>query len=177
VIDPETEELIPGAKDALRALHKLGWKIVIWTARGDAEEFVHHIMNRHGLPYDAVNENADGGEGKSRKIYFDAVVDNKNIDLSDGWEEAVRELEHRRKGWKHQKITKVRVMRLDPLTGEASVEQLWGLDEKGRAVLVSGGELLEKGIFEIAAPVENGKDFLAEMLKTVNDTFFWAEAG
>jgi hypothetical protein len=175
VIDPETEELIPGAKDALLMLHKLGWKIVIWTARGNAAEYVPHIMNRHGLPYDAVNENLEGDDDKSRKIQFDAVVDNKNIDLADGWEEAVRELEHRRKGWRHQKVTKVQVMQLDPMTGEASVEQIWGLNEKGHAVLL-GGAFLEKGIVEIAVPVENGKDFLAELLKT-NGTFVWAEAG
>lgn len=107
VIQSDTEELIPGAKDALIALKKLGWKIIIWTARGDAAKFVPEVLRRHGIPYDAVNENLPGIKDKSRKIVFDAIVDNKNVDFGEGWESIIRELEKRRKGWQHKGITKI----------------------------------------------------------------------
>jgi hypothetical protein len=120
VIQSDTEELIPGAKDALLKLKSLGWKIIIWTARGDAESFVPRIMKRHGLPFDAVNANLPGIKDKSRKIMFDAIVDNKNVDFGDGWESIVRELEVRRRGWRHQGITKS----LDPVTKKEVVLEL-----------------------------------------------------
>jgi hypothetical protein len=107
IIDSETEELIPGAKAAILALKKLGWRIIIWTARGDAEKFVPEILGRYGIPFDAVNANLPEMKDKSRKIVFDAVVDNKNVDFGDGWEAVVRELEKRRTGWKHKGLTKI----------------------------------------------------------------------
>lgn len=112
IIQPDTEELIPGAKDALLALRKLGWKIVIWTARGDSDTFVPKVLGRHGIPYDAVNSNLPGIKDKSRKIVFDAMVDNKNVDFGMGWEKIVRELEKRRLGWRDKGMTKM----LDPVS-------------------------------------------------------------
>jgi predicted mannosyl-3-phosphoglycerate phosphatase (HAD superfamily) len=120
IIQSDTEELVPGAKPALLALKKLGWKIIIWTARGDAEKFVPEIMGRYGLPFDAVNENLSGIKDKSRKIVFDAMVDNKNVDFTDGWEAVVHELEKRRVGWKHKGITKT----LDPVSKTERVLEL-----------------------------------------------------
>ena len=71
IIDEDTEELIPGALDALRKLQKIGWKIVIWTARGDAPDYVPKLVKRLGIPCDDINENIKGLADKSRKIYFD----------------------------------------------------------------------------------------------------------
>ena len=107
IIQSDTEELVPGARDALLALRKLGWKIIIWTCRGDIETHVPEILKRHSIPFDAINENLPGLKDKSRKITFDAIVDNKNVDLEDGWEKVVEELETRRKGWRDRGITKV----------------------------------------------------------------------
>ena len=107
IIQPDTEELIPGAKDAIIKLKQLGWKIIIWTARGDSETFVPKVLSRHGIPYDAVNENLPGVKDKSRKIKFDAIVDNKNVDFSIGWDKIVFELEKRRLGWKDKGMTKM----------------------------------------------------------------------
>jgi hypothetical protein len=112
IIQPDTEELIPGAKDAILLLKMLGWKIIIWTARGDGDSFVPKVLGRHGIPYDAINENLPGIKDKSRKIVFDAIVDNKNVDFNSGWEEIVRELEKRRLGWRDKGMTKM----LDPIS-------------------------------------------------------------
>jgi len=127
IIQSDTEELVPGAKVALIALKKLGWNIIIWTARGDAEKFVPEVLGRYGIPFDAVNANLPDMKDKSRKIVFDAVVDNKNVDFGDGWESVVRELEKRRKGWKHKGVTKI----FDPISGvEKSVDLDKELEEE-----------------------------------------------
>jgi hypothetical protein len=112
IIESDTEELIPGAKDAILALKKLGWKIIIWTARGDSDTYVPEVLKRHGIPFDAVNTNLPGIKDKSRKIVFDALVDNKNVDFGQGWESIVRDLEKRRQGWRHKGLTKV----FDPIS-------------------------------------------------------------
>lgn len=173
VIQSDTEELIPGARDALLALRKLGWKIIIWTARGDVDTHVPEILERHGIPYDAINANLPGIDDKSRKIHFDAVVDNKNVDLNDGWESVVEELEHRREGWKDKGITKATVFRVDPTTGESSILAEWGLNTDGCAVLLKGDEDLVD--FEFDASPEDGEEFLKEVERSVNNTYLFAE--
>jgi len=173
IIQSDTEELVPGARDALLALRKLGWKIVIWTARGDVDTHVPEVLERHGIPFDAINDNLPGVGDKSRKIHFDAVVDNKNVDLDDGWEAVVEELEHRRKGWKDQGITKATIFRMDPATNEMAVLQEWGLDKDGCAVLLKGDEDVVEMDFD-ASPVD-GEEFLKEVERSVNNTYLFAE--
>ena len=173
IIQSDTEELVPGARDALLALRELGWKIIIWTCRGDADKHTKEILDRLGIPYDAVNDNLPGVHGHSRKIMFDAVVDNKNVDLSDGWEKVVRELEKRRRGWQDLGITKATVFRIDPDTGTAQEVQRWAL-KNGRAILVKGdpAELCE---FDLLARPENGVEFLKSLQECVNGTYSHVE--
>lgn len=173
IIQSDTEELVPGARDALLALRKLGWKIIIWTARGDVDTHVPEILERHGIPYDAVNSNLPGVGDKSRKIHFDAVVDNKNVDLNDGWEAAVEELEHRRKGWRDKGVTKASVFQVDPVTGKTEVVQEWGLSEDGCAVLLKGDEDVVE--FSFDASLEDGEEFLKAIGRSVNSTYLFAE--
>lgn len=171
IIDEKTEELIPGAKDALVKLHENGWKIVIWTARGDAETYVPKVLSRHGIPYDAVNSNLPGIEDKSRKIYFDAIVDNKNVDFGQDWESVVGDLEHRRDGWKNVGVTKANIYQVDPVDGKTAVVQKWELDGKGRAVLVAkdGSEVVKDRV------VEDGRGFLRSLVEENYGTYRWAE--
>ena len=172
IIQSDTEELIPGARDALLALRKLGWKIIIWTARGDVDTHVPEILERHDIPYDAINDNLPGVSNKSRKIHFDAVVDNKNVDFNDGWEAIVEELEHRRKGWQDKGITKATIFHVDPMSGEAEAIQEWGLKD-GCAVLLKGDASVVE--FDIDASPEDGEEFLKELERSVNNTYLFAE--
>ena len=177
IINEKTEELIPGAKDALLGLRKKGWKIIVWTARGDAETYVPKLLERLGVPYDAVNDNLPGIGDKSRKIYFDAVVDNKNVDFHDGWESVARQLEDRRVGWQNKGITKVNVCQMNPITGDAQVVQTWGLDKDGRAVMLKSTASVdfEKSLDSEGTAPEHGEEFLKSLLRTVNGTYVWAE--
>jgi len=172
IIQSDTEELIPGARDALLKLRALGWKIIIWTCRGNTGGHTREILDRHDIPYDAINENLPGIKDKSRKIVFDAVVDNKNVDFNSGWEAIVEELATRREGWVSQGITKVSVWEINPSTGEECVLQEWGLDTQGRAFLSKGSpEVLELGL-DITP--DQGAEFLKELQKTVSNTYMYA---
>lgn len=171
IIQSDTQEVIPGAVDALRKLKELGWDIIIWTCRGDTDTNVPEILERHGVPYDAINDNLPYVNGHSRKIVFDAVVDNKNVDFHDGWESVVRELEKRREGWQDKEITKATIHQLDPLTNEVTIVQEWGLDDDGRAILLSG----DPDFLELDIDPDDGVNFLKEAERSVNNTYVWAE--
>ena len=172
IIQSDTEELIPGARDALLALQKLGWQIVIWTCRGDVGGHTKDILDRHGIPYDAINENIDGIKDKSRKIVFDAVVDNKNVDFNDGWEAIVGELETRRKGWIDQGITKAYICEINTITGEEEIVQEWSLDGNGCAILTSGDE--EAVELDLDVSIRNGVEFLKSIERSVSGTYLFA---
>ena len=69
---------------ALKQLQQKGYKLILWTCRtGELLEEAVFICRHFGLEFDAVNDDlpeikARFGEN-SRKIYFDAVLDDKNI--------------------------------------------------------------------------------------------------
>ena len=172
IIQSDTEELIPGVEAALKKLHDDGWKIIIWTCRGDAEEFVPRVLGRYGIPYDAINSNLPGIKDKSRKIIFDAIVDNKNVDFGDGWEAVVEELEIRRKGWQSQGITKATIYSIDPRTGSEEIVQEWSLDSAGHAVLSEGD--LESLELELDTCPEDGEEFLKAISRSVNNTYLFS---
>lgn len=183
IINPHTEELIPGARESLIRLKKDGWKIVIWTARDDAHEYVPEILQRLGVPFDAVNDNVGEVASKSRKIFFDAIVDDKNVSFDNGWDGVVRDLEDRRKDWQHAGITKegmkVRILRMDPMTGDVREERVYGLDKSGKAILLEGVENPDSVEKELVAggATNKGAEFLQTLLDSVNTSFVWAEEG
>jgi len=171
IIMPDTEEIVPGAKEALLALRKLGWKIIIWTCRQKADKSVPPILSRYGIPYDAINENLPEADGDSRKIIFDAVVDNKNVDLTKGWQHVVKELQLRRKGWQKRGLTKATIYGLDTVTGESRVLSEYTLDSKGRAVLSKGIDLE----LDTEVSQDQGQEFLNSLAKTLNTSYTWTE--
>lgn len=67
-----------GMAREMTVLRNHGWKIVIWTCRGEDEEgpLADHLMT-HGVPFDAINTNIHGEE--CRKINADVYVDDKGI--------------------------------------------------------------------------------------------------
>ena len=174
LIQSDTEELMPGARDALLALRDLGWKIVIWTCRTDIDKHVPEILDRHGIPYDAINENLPGVHSESRKIVFDAVVDNKNVDFKRGWDSVVKELEKRRKGWRKKGLTKATVYSIDPRTGDRTVVQEWELDKTGIATLRKGdAHALEE--FDLDVLPDKGVLFLKNLQESIQHTYLFVE--
>jgi nitrogen fixation protein len=179
IINSRNETLIPGALDALLSLKKDGWKIVIWTARADSQTHVPEILKRLGIPYDTINEDVDGVTDRSRKIFFDAVVDDKNVNLKDGWDSVLEDLAKRREGLRNDGVTKsaekVSIIRMSPVTGDTHTQCVFGLDKSGKAVLLEGGlGSIEKEMIGNISP-DSGAEFLKAIMENVNTSFFWAE--
>lgn len=67
--------IIPYAKDALEELREWGWRIVVFTTRGDVDSVVRWLLD-HGFGPCEVNETAHNPPGCSTKkpigeVYFD----------------------------------------------------------------------------------------------------------
>lgn len=68
----------------VKEYQRTGWKTILWTCRnGEALEKAVAWCKRHGLTFDAVNENLPEVEelfgGWTRKIYADVYIDDKNV--------------------------------------------------------------------------------------------------
>lgn len=176
------ENILPGARAAMEYLRSTGWKIILWTCRTDLDH-IKEVLTRGGVPFDHINENPDEDTGEfSRKIFFNATVDDKAISFDGNWAKAVAELDHRRSFWKLEGGTKatVKIMVAD---GEGKTKSLavFGL-EKGKAVEMSGArdpvtrELVERGVAADKGFIlpTAGTEFLKALLG-IQGTYLWAE--
>ena len=68
---------IPGMISEMRKLMKNGWKIIIWTCRGNSPELQEHLK-KCNIPYDEINVNTSFAH-ESPKIYADVYVDDRSI--------------------------------------------------------------------------------------------------
>ena len=58
--------------EAMRTLHREGWKIVIHTTRGESE--IGEYLQKHGIPCDEINRNSDyrtQGSKPVADVYWD----------------------------------------------------------------------------------------------------------
>lgn len=108
---PAVGEVMPGAVDAMRALHRAGHYIIIWTCRhGDRLLDAINALTAHGIPFDRINDHNPenirqyGGEA-GKKVYAHIYIDDKNLGGFPGWEAALNmisrvedEYARRRKG-------------------------------------------------------------------------------
>ena len=86
---------VPGMVEELEKLRRAGWKIVIWTCRGESEEMVRHLEEQE-IPYDYINDHPWNGPDDPRKIHADVYADDKALafeGLSAGFAERVMELQ------------------------------------------------------------------------------------
>jgi hypothetical protein len=72
-----------GAAEALKAWKADGFRVVIWTRRGDAKAVARHLR-KIGIPFDHVNE-VPGDDSESPKIPFDLTVDDKAVSALQPW--------------------------------------------------------------------------------------------
>jgi hypothetical protein len=179
----ENENLIPGAKEALIYLKSTGWKIIIWTHRSDLAQ-TRNLLERHGIPFDHINEDPDtDAKDYSRKIFFNATVDDKAVAFDGDWQKTIAELDRRRSMWKIDGETKSSV-KLMVADREGKVAPIAIFDfENGLVVERMGskssivGDILKNGVElddRIVRPDE-GRDFLKALLG-LQGTYLWAEA-
>ena len=100
---PRIGSLMPGAKEAINALHGHGHKIIVWTVRNHTEgEFdreatiggVQDFLDKHGIRYDTINENHPDLDfhTESRKVYADIYIDDRNLGGFPGWGKAFMQI-------------------------------------------------------------------------------------
>lgn len=81
---PEIGKPRPRVIQAIKDYKRLGWKVILWTCRN--KEYLTEALKwcrKHGLEFDAVNENLPEVEemfgGYTRKIFADVYIDDKNV--------------------------------------------------------------------------------------------------
>lgn len=90
---PDKKELM----DALIQMRKDGHKIILWTNRGDNEEYpvLTEAINwckEKGLEFDAINQNIPGQKklsGPSPKVMADIYIDDLAINIKD-WKQILK---------------------------------------------------------------------------------------
>lgn len=174
--------LISGAKESLAHLKSTGWKIIIWTGNPDLDR-VKEFLQQNEIPYDHINENPDTDKKMpTRKVFFNATVDDKAVPFEGDWRRALTELEHRRDLWRLDGTTKS-IIKIKTADREGRVETLAAFAlQEGRAIQVSGNstavirELAEHGLEGEDGVVrpEHGLDFMKALLG-LQGTYLWAE--
>jgi len=87
---PEIGPIVPGAVEAIKAIDRAGYWVIINTCRsGELAEQARAFLIDSGIPFDAFNENLDhrcerfGGD--CRKISADVYIDDRNLGGFPGW--------------------------------------------------------------------------------------------
>lgn len=78
---PHLGEPIPGMVEELQKLRAAGWIICVWTCRQDTIDLRKHL-DRHGIPYDYVNESPFNPPDNSDKIQADLYLDDKSLNFN-----------------------------------------------------------------------------------------------
>lgn len=85
-------EPIKGVQDAFAKLHKEGWKIIIFTTRGNHER-IKNYLDKHSIPFDHINTNPEQPAGaEDGKPIADAYVDDRGIPFNGNWAATVDEV-------------------------------------------------------------------------------------
>lgn len=75
---------IPGAREAIKKLVKLGWKIKIFTARPSSDHLaIERWLKRWKIPYSAIYT------GKILARYY---VDDRNIEFKGNWDDVLKKI-------------------------------------------------------------------------------------
>jgi len=79
---------LPGAADSLEALRAAGWKVIIHTTRKESPG-LRSYLQRHGIPYDEINQNSDQPPGSNPgKPIADVYLDDRAVRF-ESWPQAM----------------------------------------------------------------------------------------
>jgi hypothetical protein len=84
----------PGVAAALREFRRRGYRIIVFTVRGD-EQLIRRYLGRHGLEYDYINENPDQPDGSSGKVFADVYIDDRAVAANQSWKKIRAEVAKR----------------------------------------------------------------------------------
>lgn len=80
---------ILGAKEAIETMKSWGWRVIIFTTRGNAEK-VSDFLKNSNIPFDEVNSNQKQPENaKGGKILADIYIDDRAITFDGDWKKVL----------------------------------------------------------------------------------------
>lgn len=103
----------PGVKAALKEFQRLGYRIIIFTVRGD-DQLIRDYCHEHEIPFDYINENPDQPEDSSGKVIADVYIDDRAIDARKAWSII-----------KDQTLTRLRRMEKDAKISAKESDRRW----------------------------------------------------
>lgn len=80
--------LRPGAVDGVKRLKSEGYKVIIWTCRGNTKK-IEEWLKKNDIPYDEINHQSEQPKGTSKKLMVDYFIDDRNIDGTKSWSKIV----------------------------------------------------------------------------------------
>ncbi len=91
---PKIGKLKPHAKEVVNFLHEIGYKVIIWTCRGrQMEQDALDFLDMNGIHYDYCNNNLPESikywKYESRKISYDVLIDDRNLNGFMGWDKVI----------------------------------------------------------------------------------------
>jgi len=171
----DDEHFLPGAKEAILALRKRGWRVVIFTVR-DGVDDVAEMLRSEGIPFDAVNENLPGKGTSSPKIYYDVLIDDRALNFDGNWSSMVSEVErlHRRNEFGEDQ--RILVKRLNSKTLRQEVVAEFGLDTDGRFGILRKSGTCAALLEDVLEDSEDcSEEEFRERLLSLNGSRLWSE--
>lgn len=91
---------LEGMRREFDILRANGWKIIVWTSRGDLNQ-VETFLNDHSIIYDAINHNQWAPENvlECRKIVADVYVDDSAVEFYGVWAGLADRVMHHTRWW------------------------------------------------------------------------------
>lgn len=80
-----------GAREAMQELKDAGFRIIIFTVRGNSKR-IKEWLDEHDIVYDYINENPDQPADSSGKIIADVYIDDRAVRADKPWPELVEKV-------------------------------------------------------------------------------------
>lgn len=85
---------VDGVQEALGKLQKVGWKIIVYTTRGN-QKLVETYLKKHAIPFDHINRNPEQPKNAfGGKPYAEAYIDDRGIQFNGDWQATAEEVLH-----------------------------------------------------------------------------------
>lgn len=143
---------LPGAADSLEALRAAGWKVIIHTTRKETHG-LRSYLQRHGIPYDEINQNSDQPPGSNPgKPIADIYLDDRAVRF-ESWPQALGVIAGLRKS-SGRILLKSHVHGYTPQDGTAVLGYEADRKRKAarRATSAAAGGVLRKALLRIVHP-------------------------
>lgn len=86
------------ARWGLKTLRNMGYKVVIWTTRGNSPTIMGYLAENgiyYQKHYDAINYHSHQPKGASDKLYADLMIDDRALKCPTDWKDIIKEVTFR----------------------------------------------------------------------------------